>query len=679
MTVSNSPNLQSLLSGVPNPFLQDRVDTPWQQGFQDVESINRTAFAQCLQSIEQVRQGSQSRGLIVHGEPGSGKTHLLQRLRLCTQKDPRTWFVYLPPFTGPGRFWRHLLEHFFYDLCQRSKIPETPSAPGQRIEPDVEGPGQGPMTQIEEALTRHLVGRPLASTRELAGWWAEICRQDEPGRKLFLRLERTFGKLTVQLRLDPEVMRVLRHYLAWNERTEAYAYLLGRDLTEEGLSRLGASNSLDDEERARQAVLTFCRLAGNCFAIILAFDQLEGMQLTPDDNEGLHIFGNHAVHLMSECPNLLLLSAVQTYFLPVLQKAMHIAYYQRITQDESILTLLKRDSAILLVEQRLQAQPEIREIRRTHSQLDPLWPLQRIEIEALVQTGGIPARLLLRQAKQLFENKRTAKPIAPPVKDRTDRIHDELSRHWVEQFEQEMQLPLTRVDEGVYEDGLLKLLQAKSLPGRQVDRGSGRDVHAILESHGRRTAISISNSENMTSLARQLGRLQDLLKSGAFSRVILVRDSRLPVSATAQQTQRRLRQLSESGNAVIRPGAEVYAALNVLRKLWAKAAESDLIVGDDAIEPGELQRWLAEKTPRPLRELFDAFADGESHGTSGPQERLLEQLMGKWVLPVSDVAAQLGIDEQSLMRLIENQPEVAGLLIGPPAVVFLMPEAVSRS
>jgi hypothetical protein len=679
MIVPNTPDLQTLLSGVPNPFLQDRVDTPWQPGFQDVESINRTAFTQCLQSIEQVRQGNQSRGLVVHGEPGSGKTHLLQRLRLCTQKDPRTWFVYLPPFTGPGRFWRHLLEHFFYDLCQRSKIPETASSPSQRIVTDAEGPGQGPMTQIEEALTRHLVGRPLASTSELARWWAEICRQDEPGQRLFLRLERTFGKLTVQLRLDPEVMRVLRHYLAWNERTEAYAFLLGRDLTEEGLLRLGAGRSLDDEERARQAVLTFCRLAGSSFAIILAFDQLEGMQLTPDDNEGLHIFGNNAVHLMSECPNLLLLSAVQTYFLPVLEKAMHIAYYQRITQDESILTLLKRDSAILLVEQRLLAQPEIREIRRTCTGLDALWPLRRNEIEALVQAGGIPARLLLRQAKQLFDNRRDVKPPVPSPKKRTERINVKLGRYWVELFEQEMQLPLTRVDEGVYEDGLLKLLQAKSLPGRRVERGAGRDVHAILEGHGKRTAVSISNSENMTSLARQLGRLQELLKAGRFARVILVRDSRLPVSATAQQTQRRLRQLSESGNAVIRPGAEVYAALNVLRKLWAKAAENDLIIGDDAIEPGELRRWLAEKTPRPLQELIDSLAEGESVGNHGLQERLLEKLMGKWILPVSEVAAQLGTDEQSLMRQIENQPEVAGLCIGPPAVVFLLPEAASRS
>ncbi len=108
-------------------------------------------------------------------------------------------------------------------------------------------------------------------------------------------------------------MKVLRQYLTWNHRSIAYAYLLGRDLPEEELALLGVRNSLEDEERAKQAVLTFCHLAGRNFTIILAFDQIEGLQLTMEDLDGLRTFGNNTVDLMAQCENLLVLSAVQTY------------------------------------------------------------------------------------------------------------------------------------------------------------------------------------------------------------------------------------------------------------------------------------------------------------------------------------------------------------------------------
>ncbi|MCX5906001.1 MAG: hypothetical protein NTY64_02120, partial [Deltaproteobacteria bacterium] len=618
-------------------------------------------------------------------EPGSGKTHLLQRLRLFTQKDPRTWFIYILPFPGPGRFWRHLLECFFYDICQRSKLPEAAVHPPHGSIMKEEGPGQGPLTQIEEAVTRHLMNKPLASTRELGRLWADICSQDTPGEPLYQRLGPTFDTLTIQFQLDPDVMRVLRHYHTWHHRACAYAYLLGRDLPDEDLAYLGVKQSLDDEIRAREAVLTFCRLTGPIFTIILAFDQIEGLQLTLEDLDGLRAFANNAVDLISQCRNLLILSAVQTYFLDTLKKSMHSAYYDRLAQDESVLTLLSKDSARQLIQFRLNTQKEIADLKQEDPRRGALWPFHPGDMDGLVHEGGISPRELIRKARGLFDL-----CAQPPVrkekgKEKIGKEREEESRpktlagYWNDQFEKELQEPCIRLDAGVYEDGLLKVFQIKPGKGFQVKRGSEKDLPVILEGDGEKIGISISSSENMTSLARHLGRLGESLDGKKITKLIFLRDARLPISRSATITQERLKDLGRRGMRMIRPPAEAYAALSVLRKLWNEAAENDLMIGDSPVSMGELQRWLAEQTPRPLQDLVDDCQAAMVAMPNDLNDKLLEVLTGQWILPVGKAAEAMGLPENDLARWVMEIPEIVGCLSGPPKILFLNPEAVSRS
>jgi len=657
---------------IPNPFLRDRVDSPWEECFQDVPEINRTAFQSICSSIAAVCQTNQSRGLILHGEPGSGKTHLLQRLRFFTQREPRTWFIYIPPFPGPNRFWRHVLECFFYDICQRSKQTDAAGSETADETSGAEGPGQGPLTQIEEALTRHLVEKPLETTQDLARWWAEICKKDLPGEALFRRLKPTFDQLTVRFRLDPDVMKVLRHYLSWNHRASAYAYLLGRDLPEEELKFLGVTQSLDDEDRARQAIFTFCRLAGPAFTIILAFDQLEGLQLDSQDLDGLRTSAKNAVDLMSRCGNLLILSAFLTTFVSTLKTALQVqaSYYQRIAQDESMLHTLSKESAKALIAHRLGAQEELVAFRDTDARRGRLWPFTAAEIEQLIPAGGLSARELIRKVRHLFDQRKGA-PLGP-TKSLTD--------HWKEEFERGLNRPRIRVEEGVYEDGLLKLLQIKPLRGLRVHRGKEKDLHVILETDQQKIGISVSNSENMTTLASHLKRLLDLIDRKSVSRLVFVRDARLPISARAKVTQERLQEMVRKGAWVIRPPAEAYAALDVLRELWNKAAENDLTVGDTTVSMGDLKRWLAENTPRPLQDLIEDACRGiEQPSPVDTGERLLEILRGRWIMPLEEVAQQLPMSVRQLLSFVNEAQEVAGLLDGPPPLLFLLPEAMSRS
>lgn len=348
---------------------------------------------------------------------------------------------------------------------------------------------------------------------------------------------------------------------------------------------------------------------------------------------------------------------------------MYGSYYQRIAQDESILTMLKKESAKRLIEYRLGTQKELVDLRQKDPKRAPLWPFTPAEIEQLVPSGGLSARDLIRKVRHLFDEKAKV----PPPKIRS------LDEYWKEDFEEELGQPIRRVDEGVYEEGLLKLLEIKPPRSYRVHRDTDRDLQILLEGNQEKVGISISSSENMTSLARHLKRLQELINKKKVTRLIFLRDKRLTISPTATVTQQRLKDLEKGGMHVVRPPAEAYAALNVLRRLWNKAAENDLTIGDSIVSMGELKSWLAEKTPRDLQELIDACQEAAVSIPQDLSDRLLETLTGQWVIPLKDAAQRMAVPETELAKMVIETPEVAGLLAGPPTILFLNPEAVSRT
>jgi hypothetical protein len=153
----------------------------------------------------------------------------------------------------------------------------------------------------------------------------------------------------------------------------------------------------------------------------------------------------------------------------------------------------------------------------------------------------------------------------------------------------------------------------------------------------------------------------------------------LPISPTAAGTQQRLKDLARKGVRIIRPPAEAYAALNALRQLWNKAAENDLAVDDSTVSMGQLKDWLAEKTPRPLQEILGDCQETTVSMPDDLTDKLVETLTGHWIMPLEDVAQKVAVPKEDLARWIVGMPAVAGLMVGPPAILFLVPEAVSRS
>ncbi|MGA9028492.1 MAG: ATP-binding protein [Steroidobacteraceae bacterium] len=643
-----SADLLARARGTRNPFLLDRVDSAWDGAFTDVDSINQAAFAQCIRTIDTVRDTFQSRGLLLTGEPGSGKSHLLRRLRHAVGAAGRDCFVYVPPVATSTRLYSELLRRVVGDIIRQSH--------------------EGAATQLEAMVVRALLrdGSPLTPMQI----WTDMRRRWPPGPTLFGRLENHFEQLTLRINLDPDVGLVLRHYLAEHRRIDAYRWLTGMSVPESVLSRLGVPRTLEEDDDARGVLFALSTLTGHSSVLVLAFDQLEGMQLRPDDIEGVRGFGNAVADMLINCRNIAAVSCVQQYFRTDLERALPRAHIQRIAQDLGRIDLLRQADAEALTAARLAASADVAAARQTLHQ-DPLWPITSGGLQAALgpSGGGITARAVLNVARSLFETWREGvdgpRPRAP------------LSDGLAEQFEIRQAAAATQPpDESTLSDGLLKLLDLER-PNR-VRRSAHPGLDIEIDEAAGATGIAVCQTQNMTRFAARLKQIGEALDRRQIRRAVILRDERLQISPTAKVTQARLQALQQRGQTVLRPGAPAYAAVTAARQLLADAASGDLSIDGDTVSSDEVRQWLLRVRPAAAFEVLDNLDKAPSDVTDELLEKLRTVLDGAWVLPLQQAGEAAGVDVTALAQRLTTGQRMVGLIAGTPSVVFLRPDGLQR-
>jgi hypothetical protein len=297
----------------------------------DVERINADAFDACLKAVEQARTGRQSASVLLNGVPGSGKTHLLARLRVHLEsrirRDPQAMamFVYVRLDTTPRRLWRHLKEQVVEDLRR-----------------EIDG-----RSCLERLLDLRLQTSAPAQNARNADGISDLLDQTVKDRNLTI---------------------VLTHLLLNRHRLEARAWLRGDSLPESVLDRLGVATSdpdadEDPEGRARRTVLALCRLA-TPHAFIFCFDQIEALEVEGDKRTGFESFGRMGSGLHDHADHLALISCIQTTHLNELMDCVHGADRDRIFKSMSELKPLYLDQALALVRQRLDGVSELSQLRK---------------------------------------------------------------------------------------------------------------------------------------------------------------------------------------------------------------------------------------------------------------------------------------------------------------------------
>jgi hypothetical protein len=644
-------------SAIHNPFIDSIVRDPWSDAHTEVPEIGRAAFDACRREIENVRGYHISRSVLLHGDSGCGKTHLVARIRrfLEGQTSRRFLdivFVSVQMQTSPGRIWRHLRRRFAEDLLRR--------------------PARGP-SQLDRIVFRRMAD-PESGGGYLDDWRSKIvagsaadpglgAAQFEPlGRALWTVVDHLdqageldvlqgglYSHLAGDANMPIALQRVLRHAAQRRHQGLAHAWLRGESLTDADLAILGiepGAGAEDDEEpedEARNVVLNLVRLAA--VPVVFCLDQLEALEASPNDVAGFMALGNAATSLHDLTGNTLLISCVQSQYIEKLEGTLG-AGYARISEIKQKLEGINREEAGQLIVARLT-------LAKLDDGADEYRDRVRMEKfeDLFAGAGTATPRRVIARAAELFD-----KPAA-----------DSLAERWERYLERAERDNRPELSDEILEHGLPLLLQLGTAR-RAIGSGS-RDLQFTVSGAGAPVGVSICNQTNMRSLAARFRRLRaEVLPP---ERLAIVRDARLPIGRAAHRTRQYLEELSSRGARIIHPAPEALAALEALRVLLSEAKAGDLASDGEPIGPATVEEWLASNLPLSLAGLIhDLSPERAAPQDFDLRENLIEFLEKHLLASVTEAARALGREESAVASCAAVNPGAIGYLTGPPALLY---------
>ena len=296
----------------PNPFGSIKVATPFQDHV-DYKELYQSEFEYLKTIINDIKQDGnhQSQGVVVIGEPGSGKTHLMMRLAKELLKVNRLLFIRQP--TNPDSVLYHT-----YSRILESFVEEVPGTH---------------LTQIEHLLAKSFVKlistttimtltnkdrEILAATRNNPLSLYESLGAEGTDKKLsyWKHIEKRANEWWVNqygmAGYSAQIIKGIVKFCGYSEpkRKELVTrWLSANELSQEELDSVGLNSwneGMSKEEFSLQAISVFSRLSLLDEPLIIVFDQLESLGY--DHKRNLLInFGEAVKEIFTHVPNSLII------------------------------------------------------------------------------------------------------------------------------------------------------------------------------------------------------------------------------------------------------------------------------------------------------------------------------------------------------------------------------------
>ncbi len=659
-----------------NPFRHKIVTNPWDNEDCDVPEINARPFDACMDAYEDVRQTRRSGSVLLHGEAGSGKTHLLRKLRAhLNQENARHVFISVRLQSGHGRFWSHIRKCFADSLYQKSFTGKE---------------------QLQFVLSNRFTA------------FLKMQGRRPPPRSLD-EFKVAFRDFTDSKRLPQNHHNALYSYCFRSLRRDAVSWLRGDPLPDGILKRLGitmqSGEPADPEDEARDLILSICRLGGAEIPFILSFDQVEAMQREPNDKTALFVFGKAVRLLHDETRNLLIVTCVQSFFETYLRETMMEPDYAALALSRGSLRPLNREEAVKLARTRLSLRPDYAAGDISHN-------LTR-HLEAFFSGGRNrqTARAVLSFCADRLDELEAGvvQPIPTAPSDTpTDAPTDAADIRGVTDIRDTKGIRNTAVGTESTESFLNERLNRRveknvghispekmdeilhgTLPDfmnllnpewKQQDHFTAeestrlRDVDILLEGKGEKVGICLCNEKSMTSLSSRLRRLSEMKGGDGPDRLLLFRHTELPITSGAKKARTYLKKLIGERGRLIQPSSEVLAVLDAMGRLLADAKAGDLDHKGEIVNAGTVQEWVKSNLPDGPRDLLGKISSRKKDAGQGDVE-LMQDLMGLLnrakVARLSHLARELEISPEALETIAAGHTEQIGFLEGPPPLLFL--------
>jgi len=429
---------RDILRKDPYPF-RHKVDTPW-QNLPDLEEINRTAYNRIGHALELVQKQSESQGIVVLGEAGSGKTHLL--MRVAQKLGGGNYVLFVPKPNNEDAVYLHTWSNIVQSLAEivpgrsrdRSQLDDLLA----HVFSNVLVPEFQSGNEQEQRWARKLLDNPLS----LFGMLGTGQPREENFRKIrsrtlkFLKLKHpkinetiTHALVTYALAAQDETRRKILTWLAGQgglDETEAKQLGLPIHWVEVTEQSSNTSYLQQREDQAFEAIKTLGMLSTYYQPLILAYDQLEGLR----SRKTLTQRWSAAVReIINFAPNYLVITCV---FPDLWQKWcgeiwIETSAVDRIAPRTVMLEPFATPAARRLLEG--QTATKARELNFP----SPIYPFTDGDIAEMCSKAKTPRQFLLdalnRFENWLFEDDGTIdQPIQPPLDSIEDVLNKELGR-----------------------------------------------------------------------------------------------------------------------------------------------------------------------------------------------------------------------------------------------------------
>lgn len=411
---------QTMLPNKQNPFGTSRVDTPFQDHI-DLNTIYQDEFKILKSILVEIKsdQNHQTKGAVVIGEAGSGKTHLMMRLAKELLKSHRLLFIRQPnnPNAVLYHIYSRILESFVeiipsshysqleYLLAQSfSKIIIDSLNKKERI------------TQNQEKVLDTLSQEPLNiynllgnqnSDRNRKNWqWIE---------KLTLEWwSKTYGFGGYSTAIIKGLIKFCSYSDA-HKREIVRKWLSGHQLEQSELDKIKLENwaeEISQEDFSLEAISVFSKLSIVDEPLIIIFDQLEGLKY---HEQLLLNFGDAVKEIFTHSHNCLIILNLFQNRWQHFKNFFNDAIVDRVSQYEVVLNKPTDDQLKLILTLRAQAYDfEVNEL------------FEKEELKVILNQNSI--RSVLNWASHYYKHKVDGIPLPQNIRSFEDEVRLELQK-----------------------------------------------------------------------------------------------------------------------------------------------------------------------------------------------------------------------------------------------------------